>query len=247
VLRALRCDRRLDDPDGIGGYRGWANRLAEQISRAQGSLLYANLAIRGNSTRQIRDEQLDRALAMNPDLSSVFCGTNDLLRRKFDADAVGRDIEFMQRSLIGAGATVVTFTMPDLSSVMPLARCVAPRLHALNDAMRAVAAETGTILVDLADEPMAVDRRFWSDDRLHANAAGHERIAIALAVALGFPPPSEEWNQPLPAEPRPTVGRRLAGELSWGGKHLAPWVGRRLLGRSSGDDRKPKRPELQAV
>ncbi len=38
----------LDHPDGQGGYRGWANRLAEQVAAAQGgSLLYANLAIRG--------------------------------------------------------------------------------------------------------------------------------------------------------------------------------------------------------
>lgn len=29
----------LDDPDGNGGYRGWANRLAETIPGQQGSLL----------------------------------------------------------------------------------------------------------------------------------------------------------------------------------------------------------------
>jgi len=237
----------LDDPDGNGGYRGWANRLAEQIACAQGSLLYANLAIRGRCTRQIREEQLDRALAMRPDLASVFCGTNDLLRREFDADAVGRDVEFMQRSFAEAGATVLTFTMVDLASVMPLARCVAPRLRELNTTLRAVAAETGAILVDFADEPMCSDRRFWSDDRLHANAAGHERMAIALTVALGFAPPSDDWNEPLPPEPRRTVGRRLADELRWGGKHLVPWVGRRLRGRSSGDDVKSKRPELRAI
>ena len=237
----------LDDPDGQGGYRGWANRLAEQIARTQGSLLYANLAIRGRRTRQILEEQLDPALLMQPDLVSLFCGTNDLLRREFDADAVGCDIEFMQRSCVASGATVVTFTMPDLASVLPMARCVAPRLHDLNRTLRAVAEETGTILVDLADEPLATDRRFWSSDRLHANADGHERIAIALAIALGFPPPTDDWNAPLPAEPRRTVGRRLASELLWGGKHLVPWVGRRLLGRSSGDGVRAKRPELRAV
>src|SRR6187455_58481 len=56
----------LDDPDGRGGYRGWANRLAERIAAQQGSLLYANLAIRGRTTRQIREEQLAPALAMRP-------------------------------------------------------------------------------------------------------------------------------------------------------------------------------------
>lgn len=237
----------LDDPDGNGGYRGWTNRLAEMIASEQGSLLYANLGIRGRRTRQIREEQLDRALAMRPDLASVFCGTNDLLRREFDADAVGRDVELMQRSLVEAGATVLTFTMADLTSVIPLARCVASRLRELNVTLRTVAAETGAILVDLADEPMCSDRRFWSDDRLHANAAGHERMAIALAVALNVAPPSDDWNEPLPPEPRRSIVRRLVGEFLWGGKYLVPWVGRRLRGRSSGDDVKPKRPELRAV
>ena len=63
----------LDDPDGRGGYRGWANRLAEALAAAQASpLLYANLGVRGRSTRQIRDEQLEPAAAMRPDLVTLF-------------------------------------------------------------------------------------------------------------------------------------------------------------------------------
>ena len=109
----------------------------------------------GRRTRQILEEQLDPALLMRPDLVSLFCGTNDLLRREFDADALGRDVEFMQRSCVASGATVVTFTLPDLASVMTLARCVASRLHDLNRTLRAVAVATGTILVDLASEDAA--------------------------------------------------------------------------------------------
>ena len=38
----------LDDPDGRGGYRGWANRLAAHVAAVQpGGLLYANLGVRG--------------------------------------------------------------------------------------------------------------------------------------------------------------------------------------------------------
>ena len=70
----------LDDPDGRGGYRGWADRLAERIARDQGGLLYANLALRGRRTREVLDEQLEKALAMRPDLALVVAGTNDLLR-----------------------------------------------------------------------------------------------------------------------------------------------------------------------
>src|SRR6188472_1524746 len=68
----------LEDPDGQGGYRGWAERLAEHIADNQDEPLeYANLAIRGLRMQEIRTRQLDDALAMNPDLLTVFGGMND--------------------------------------------------------------------------------------------------------------------------------------------------------------------------
>ena len=54
------------DPDGAGGLRGWADRLAERIAAIEGRLDYANLGVRGKRTREILDEQLAPALAMRP-------------------------------------------------------------------------------------------------------------------------------------------------------------------------------------
>ena len=54
----------LDDPDGRGGYRGWADRLAEHVAAAHPGLLYANLAVRGKLIGQIINEQLDAAVAL---------------------------------------------------------------------------------------------------------------------------------------------------------------------------------------
>src|SRR5690242_16188799 len=101
----------LDDPDGAGGYRGWANRLAERIAAAQGALLYANLAVRGKRARAIRDEQLAPAVAMRPDLATVVAGMNDLLSLDFDARRIAGDVGEMQRALVDRGAVVVTFTL----------------------------------------------------------------------------------------------------------------------------------------
>ncbi|HYR28304.1 MAG TPA: SGNH/GDSL hydrolase family protein, partial [Thermoanaerobaculia bacterium] len=159
----------LDDPDGQGGYRGWANRLAERIAAQQGGLLYANLAIRGRTAKQIREEQLAPALAMKPDLATVSAGTNDVLRRHFDPVAFAAELEAMQSALVQQGATVIIFTLPDLRAVMPLAKILGERVLVLNDAIRATCAKTGAILCDLAAYPVAGDPRLWSDDRLHAN------------------------------------------------------------------------------
>lgn len=237
----------LDDPAGNGRYRGWADRLAVHVARAQGELLYANLAVRGRRTREILEQQLEPALAMRPELATVFSGTNDIIRNGFDLDAVIGDIGTMQRSLREAGATVLTFTMPDLSEVMPMARRVAPRLLAFNAAVRALGAETGTIVVDLAAHPVAADPRLWSDDRLHANSLGHERIATALAHALGLPDVDVDWHRALPPRPATTLAQRVAAELRWTHRYFVPWVWRHARGRSSGDGIQPKRPALAPV
>ena len=237
----------LDDPDGQGGFHGWANRLAERVARAQGRLLYANLAVRGRTTRAILDEQLGPALALRPNLATVFSGTNDVVSRTFDVDVFARDFGTIQRSLVEAGATVLSFTLPDLTPVMPLARRVMPRVLAMNDALRAVSKETGAILVDVAAHPVASDPRLWSEDRLHANAVGHARIAEALAHALGLPDAGAGWADPLPPRPPATVSGTIAAELRWGARYLIPWVWRHARGRSSGDGQSAKRPALEPV
>jgi lysophospholipase L1-like esterase len=235
----------LDDPDGKGGYRGWANRLAARVAAAQSTpLLYANLAIRGRSTRRVRDEQLDPAVAMRPDLVTLFTGTNDVLKPRFDAEAVGRDVEFMQRTLIDVGATVLGFTLPDLSIVLPIARPLASRVRALNDALRHAAAASGAIVVDFAKHSVGSDPRLWSVDRLHANSAGHERIAAALAAALKLPGTDDSWSRPLPTEWSPSLPARVVAEIRWLRDYFAPWVWRHMRGRSSGDGRGAKRPLL---
>lgn len=237
----------LDDPDGAGGFRGWANRLAEHVAAAHGALLYANLGVRGRRTRQILDEQLAPALAMRPDLATVFAGTNDVVARHCDVEGVARDVEAMLGALVAAGATVLTFTLPDLTPVLPLARRIAPRVAALNERLQGAAAATGAILVDFAAHPVCSDPRLWSEDRLHANAAGHARIAAGLAHALDLPGYDAAWTQPLPLALRPPRRARLVAELVWMRRHLLPWIWRHARGRSSGDGRSCKRPELGPV
>lgn len=238
----------LEDPDGKGGYRGWADRFAQHVARAQTEpLLYANLAVRGRKTRQLLDEQLQPALAMRPDLATIFSGTNDIIRSNFDLDAVIADLAVMHRALRGVGATVLTITMPDLSAIAPFAKRVKPRLAAFNVAVRALCAETGVLVVDAAEHPLAVDPRLWHEDRLHANSEGHARIAEGLAHALGLPGFDDAWTRPLAVPPRVSRAPAVVGELQWAAKYLTPWLVRRMMGKSSGDGIVPKRPALAPV
>ncbi|HEX8155694.1 MAG TPA: SGNH/GDSL hydrolase family protein [Thermoanaerobaculia bacterium] len=238
----------MDDPDGRGGYRGWADRLAEKVNAAQGGgLLYANLAIRGRTTRHIREEQLERAVAMRPDLATLSAGMNDLLRATFDAKPIRTDIETMLRALVGDGVPVMIFTLPDMSRVMPLARLFSKRTLALNDAIREACANTGARVLDLAAYEVGTDPRVWSDDRLHANSLGHARIADALAYTLGLPNSGTTWRDSLPGRPPHTFFTMTHAELAWARNHFLPWLWRHAQGKSSGDGRTAKRPELTPV
>ncbi|MDQ8153673.1 MAG: SGNH/GDSL hydrolase family protein [Gemmatimonadota bacterium] len=238
----------LDDPDGRGGYRGWANRLAAHVVAAQDApLLYANLAVRGRKTREVRKQQLGPALAMHPDLVTVFSGVNDVARRYCNVPGVARDMEEMFSAFRATGATVLTITMPDLSEVAPVARLVRKRLLELNDRVREASARTGVHCVDLAGTPVTGDLRLWSDDRLHANSEGHRRIAAALAHALGLRGHDASWAEPLPESGRSSIVTRIGDELRWTGEHLVPWLWRHARGVSSGDGRTAKRPTLETV
>jgi lysophospholipase L1-like esterase len=237
----------LEDP-GIATerYRGWADRLAEQLASDEPGLLYANLAVRGRKLAQIRAEQLAPALAMEPDLVSVVGGVNDVLRPRADVDALAGEMEAMVAALTGSGATVLLMTYPDFGELMAVARRVSPRLHEFNSRLRTIAGRHGARLMDLAaGGPM--DARLFHPDRLHANSAGHERIALAAAEALRLPGASAAWRVPLPPAERASRAQRLRDDLAWARAHLAPWVGRRVRGVSSGDGVEPKRPELSPV
>lgn len=235
----------LDDPGPDGSHVGFADRLAARIARESPELLYANLAVRGRKVGQIRAEQLGPALEMEPDLASVVGGLNDILRPRVDMPAVLADLEAIVSALRERGATVLGVTYPDPCVVMPAARPVRDRVMAFNEALRSIAGRNGMTLVDLERDGV-VDARLWSTDRLHANSAGHARIAGAMAHALGVEPDDDPWA-PMPPPVPMRRSAALAREAAWIGRHMAPWIVRRLRGRSSGDGIVPKRPALMPV
>jgi lysophospholipase L1-like esterase len=239
----------LEDPGPDGVYVGWADRLAQHLRAVHSDLTYANLAVRGMTAHEVRTTQLDRAVALRPDIAVVVAGVNDVLRPRFDRDALREDLLAMHRALREAGATVASFTMPDMARVAPLAVVLRKRLGALNEITIEAANLYGTAVADLAAEPLASDPAVWHDDRLHANSEGHRRVALALAESLGVD--VVDWREPLPEVPTQPAAAVLARELAWAATHLAPWLWRhltsRLTGRPAEEPGECKRPELTPV
>jgi len=245
----------LNDGDELSGYRGWADRLAEHLAAVNPAVTYANLAVRGKQARDVRAEQLEPALALRPDLATVMAGMNDLIRPGFDAAAATAELAAMFEALTGAGARVVTFTFPDITRLVPIARRLRPRLLDFNDRIRSAAARYDVVLVDGFAHPLSVDPRLWSTDRIHATALGHTLIAASAAEALGLPAAGATPAAIRTATRTATrttarttaLPAAAARELVWLGTFFGPWAVRRLRGRSSGDGRTAKRPDLSPV
>ena len=184
---------------------------------------------------------------MDPDLVTIFSGTNDVISSRFDGDAVERDMELLQRTFVECGATVLTFTLPNLTPIMPVARLIAPRIHRMNEAVRSAAARTGTRVVDFASYQVATDVRLWHEDRIHANSFGHARIADALMWALQLPGTDDAWSKDLPSVASPSFAMRISAEIAWTFRYLVPWMGRGLAAAMTKNKKTLRQPRLKPV
>lgn len=236
----------MGDPDPRWEYRGWADRLAVQLARINPDLQYANLAVRGKTTRKVRDEQLEPALALAPDLIAAPLGMNDVIGRA-DMSAVHDDLAYVYDRLASSGATVIVSAFPDVAKTIPIGRRIESRLLTLNAMMREFADQHAFILVDLYTAPALTDLRSWAPDRLHASPLGHARFAAGAAHALALPGSSPDWGTPFPPQPDPHPAVRHARNAAWAVQFLTPWLIRQLRGISVGDGRAPKRPDLTPV
>jgi lysophospholipase L1-like esterase len=236
----------LSDPAPDGGYRGWADRVAEKLAQSQPGFRYANLAIRGKLLDQVLAEQLPRAVELAPDLVSLAAGGNDILRGS-DVDTLAAQFEPGVAKLQAAGCRVVIFTGFD-PRVFPVIRWLRGRIAAYNMHLRGIADDYGCDLVDLWSMRVLNDTRAWSPDRLHLTAEGHHRVALRTCEVLGIPV-TEDWRAPLAPiaaglgnRARWLAARRQDGR--WAREYAMPWVRRRVGGGSSGDGLSAKRPEL---
>ncbi len=232
------------DPARPNGLRGWADRVAEVLAGTTNHFGYANLAIRGRKLRAVIDEQLEPALALEPDLVTSYAGANDILRPRVDLDDLATSYDAAVQRLVAMGTTVVLFTAFDPGG-SAIYRPMRGRFALYTEAVREIADRHGTHLVDFWRMREYRDFGYWDTDRMHLGVAGHQRMAMAVLDSLGI----GHDLQPLPpTEPPELTGRQVRAEhVEWARSHAAPWVHRRITGRSSGDSISPKRPVLAPI
>lgn len=206
IARALQEHGRYEPPPGISCFvalgdsftagtgspegLGWADRIASALRRRDSAFVYRNLAEDGATSADVLD-QADQAIQLEPDLVTVICGANDVLRStRPDEAAYARRLRRIFRRLreAGPGVILVTATSPSRWDFVPLGPRTRARvedgMRSFNDVTRRVAQEHGVPCLDVADHPGLRDRGNFATDGLHPSPRGHARAARAFAALL---------------------------------------------------------------
>lgn len=156
--------------------RSSVDHMALRMRRSRPDLSYTNLAKRGLTVSEVREQQLGAALALSPDFASVIAGANDALKGQWRTDRYERELRTMLEALRGAGATVFMASWPDWTKRLPLPEAKSAYLKAQLEEGNAVTArlarEFDAVFLDVLDTPVD-DPKYWSGDQIHPNALGY--------------------------------------------------------------------------
>ena len=216
-------------PAWPNGLRGWADLVAALLAAHDPSSDYANLALRGKTARDVAAEQLPAAVAMQPDIVTVWAGGNDILRPRLRLDNV---LEPLDHALaqFAAATTVIVFTGFEISG-SPALTPLRSRVRAHNTGLREIARDRGALIADVSERGAWADRRLWAGDRVHPSALGHQRLAAQVAHLIGLSPGDSAGAELGP--PRPSrLAQVLAEEAEWWRVHAAPHIARWATGAS---------------
>ncbi len=158
-------------------------RLAEEEGVAVELIVVAESGARVDD---MVNEQVDAAVAADPDLVLVAIGANDVTHLT-GLDSIRENTRLFVQRLRDEGLPVIVAGAPDMRAPAfyePLRSMVGWRGRAVTDAIEESAAAAGATVIPLADKTRAFfisnPDEAYSSDRFHPGPAGYERWAQAL-------------------------------------------------------------------
>lgn len=168
----------VSGPDDI-----WVSRVCTRLANGGRHVVMKSFAVGGSKARDVIDDQLDQAVAFDPDIAFVSVGANDTIRGvspgRFAAELdeiIGRLVEtgaVIVQSGVGVLGTIPRL-YPPLSTTMTMRSARFDKIH------REVAARHGTHVIDQRSDAPDLwyrDRSLWAADHFHVSPAGHARWA----------------------------------------------------------------------
>lgn len=166
-----------DEVEGIA-LKSWVDHF---VQLCENDIEYANFAKRGLVTKEIRSQQLEKALTFKPDLVSLIAGANDVLKGRWNHNAYKNDMEFMINTLSKTGADIMIANLPDFTVRLPFAsekkQIIKEQLLEANDVICSLSREYKLHHVDFWSHPLVNDNTLWFKDLIHPNSKGYVKVA----------------------------------------------------------------------
>ncbi|MED1567588.1 SGNH/GDSL hydrolase family protein [Bacillus paramycoides] len=173
-----------DEVEGIA-LKSWVDHF---VQLCENDLKYANFAKRGLVTKEIRSQQLGKALTFNPDLVSLIAGANDVLKGRWNHHAYKNDMEFMIGTLSKTGADIIIANLPDFTVRLPLSsekkQVLREQLLEANEVILSLSREYEIHHVDFWNHHLVNDNTLWSTDLIHPNSKGYVKVAELILSSL---------------------------------------------------------------
>ncbi|HFJ9453297.1 MULTISPECIES: SGNH/GDSL hydrolase family protein [Bacillus cereus group] len=173
-----------DEVEGIV-LKSWVDHFVQLCVH---DIEYANFAKRGLVTKEIRSQQLEKALTFKPDLVSLIAGANDVLKGRWNHQAYKNDMEFMIDKLSKTEADIVIANLPDFTVRLPFAsekkQVIKEQLLEVNDVICSLSREYKLHHVDFWNHQLVNDNTLWSTDFIHPNSKGYVKVAELIFNSL---------------------------------------------------------------
>jgi lysophospholipase L1-like esterase len=100
--------------DPVEGFAqlGAIDWLAAALRQVNPGLQFTNLAKPGSLVSEIREQQLEIALALKPDFVTLIAGANDILKGRFNAANWEQEFQILFEALSESGRVVVAGGIP---------------------------------------------------------------------------------------------------------------------------------------
>jgi lysophospholipase L1-like esterase len=180
----------------------WPERLAARVRSRHPDLALRNLAVHGATSTEVL-AQLPEAVELEPDLVTVVCGANDVLRTTRPdpqryAGALARIFERLRAAV--PGVRIVTATSPERWDFLALGPRTRERVQGaiaeFNRVTRRLATRLEVPCLDVSDDPGLADPENFCPDGLHPSPRGHARAARGFALLLQRELEIETANHP---------------------------------------------------
>lgn len=178
---------------GLGTETGpiWADLVASRLRQANPGLRFNNIAVYGATSEGVA-QQAEIALGKEPDLVTVVCGMNDVLKSvRLDPEGFAARLaaifDRLQAELPGAAILTATapgnLTFPEPARP-PTQAHIVDGLRTLNRTILMQAGERGIPALRWSEHPGLRDPGNFAEDGLHPSARGHALMADEVSRAL---------------------------------------------------------------